>query len=147
MAKERSRGITVFGVICILLGIYSIYVLWNMTSSYLIYRNSIYRHLKDAKVGFDFKVSWVLYSAYLSFPVLSSGIFNLKPWAGKAILFLSSFCIILHILIIISTAVEWWSTYPSYCLQSLYLSIVSMSLFLSMIYYFTRPKVKQQFKA
>jgi len=137
MEKKRSVGVTVFGIIMIIVGILGI--LSSLVGGSMICSIAgVKPHAIFLGVGFLFTTIGIMYL------IGGFGVLSLKPWARNLTLLLSSFNSILIILMLLGT-VKVIVKDPIailYCIPQ----ILLLFLLIGIIYFFTRPKVKEQFK-
>jgi len=117
MEKKRSVGVMVFGILALL-----------FSFAYLT-EISILSKVLDTKIV-----------VLMGFGFLISGIFllKLKNWARILFLFTAGAQSLVYI---------WWNfTVKRDFLEHLVLLFVAILLFLIFYYFFTRPKIKEQFK-
>ena len=122
--RRRSIGVTVFGVLGI---IFSILILFTITP----------------KVFTNIKIQTVLQiTAALVWLFFSIGVLKLKSWARPGL-------IVVAIYFIVDTFLPpkiFLESLKKYPIPSLIMITISLIFFCYTIYFFTHPKVKEQFK-
>ena len=156
MAKLRSRGVTVFGVLLVLGSLFQIWILWSAGYAHYSY---LHQEYSSNVIYLRYIVSWVVKIIGL---ILGVGILRLNDWCRKL-------AIINCILLILTVHLK--HSYPAYSLHLKYLdqmtgggaypgmsfeSLIWPALIaqrsldiifgIALIYFFTRPSVRKQFQ-
>jgi len=138
--EKRSVSSTIITIILLLVGLIGIFLSMSM---------SIIAPLFNEKMQVDSIDKVSMFIGMLGLPILFSfyfvwslGLFFSKNWARKGLVFTSSLIIPMVILIYV------WSIADGDKIDSItnYVSAFVSLFSLSILYYFTRPKVKEQFK-
>lgn len=132
MREKRSIGVTVLGIVSIILGLLGL----RMPVYYILH-------------GFEYSLSnllWISFPIVLAIALFVCGVamFQLKHWAPK--LFLSLMAVVLfyisYILAVVSLVHPLGPLLIASVVIWLLISLLPISL---LFFYFTRPKVKEQF--
>ena len=124
MVEKRSKGITLFGVLGI---IFSISLLLTITP----------------KIFIVFKIQTLLQViAAFGWLIFSIGILKLKSWARQGMIIVTMY----YIFDTFFPPKVFWEALTKYFPISVIIITISLIFFCSIIFFFTRPKVKEQFK-
>jgi hypothetical protein len=129
MEKKRLVGVTVFGIVSLLV---STYLLFFMP----IPLYGVPRFIRPL----------LNFSICIGYIIIVINLLRLKDWARKLYLFFQILCLIsASVLLYVFLVLSWGSL----DIKSLLVSIVFLLLYgylIGSMYYFTRPKVKEQFR-
>ena len=144
MEKKRSVGVLILCIIFIFLGIWHLFQL-SVNFSYYILTMKEWKHCVANMYFGDLLFMHII---FILLAFISFGIFRLQSWARKATLSLS--CIAALTNIIISGIVVHGGFVSSWIFLKYEIKVIvellfPVILFSYFIYFFTRPKVKEQF--
>lgn len=156
MGEKRSIGTTIFAVLFIMIGLHGAFKLGQY-----ILLSSKYAGFSTDIIILDIKI-WGGMLIQASFLIAGIGIFKLRAWARKLVLLLSTVVIVYHIATIPDTLRAYRTIVPFLvellemearletvklvAITQFIIYICTIGLFSCGLFYFTRPKVKEQFK-
>ncbi len=136
MAKKRSVGVTVFGIVAIIISVLHVLpCILILTTTYQIRLGDIILVISIALIGFAFGFSGIF-------------LLRLKNWARILFMFQMVYLAVILIAFRPFCFLMWlMKSGIEDCLKSLFAWLVCLVLPCSIfIYFFTRPKVKEQFR-
>ncbi|MCU0652321.1 MAG: hypothetical protein MUC39_05205 [Candidatus Omnitrophica bacterium] len=135
MERKSLIGVTLCGIFSIFMSIFSIYAFFKMLRGYKLI------------IEMNFMPNWMVYYGIAILPIVAVllmisgiGILKNKSWGRKILLYISIYNLLAKIILLCLGI-----TQKTPAGKPLGLAI-SFGVYLLIIYYFTRPKVKEQFK-
>ncbi len=144
--RQRSVGVTVFGIIFILFSLYGILLLFTYFFMAFRFHNT---SIIISEIITNLRL-WILPLIYTLFLPISIGIFKLQSWARKLAILLSTIIVIFYIIFIpisINAARQFAiKGLKEAMMQDTISMILIIALFLFIICFFNLSKIKEQFK-
>lgn len=134
MQKKRSKGVTIFGWIFIILGSLPLLMIADALVRYKYYDTLVTVHKSFAVLILAYIVGYGILLL-----ILGIGLLKLKELARKAFLIFSCIILVISFIMFIMDIVAG-------NIGKIIGDIFRLAIFVSAFYFFTRPKVKEQFR-